>query len=115
MFDELQVYVGVLRLGLSIPGARTRKDRRQAVRSVSDRMRHRFKVTVNQVDSGDHPSRAVLVCTTAGNDGRPIRVLLDRCASFARSHGSIGVTQIDVDVFRWHSKDGLDLETLLES
>lgn len=115
MLGDPPVFLGVLRLQLSIPGARSRKDRRQAVRSLADRMRHRFSVTVNEVDSGDHPSRAVLVCTTAGNDGRPIRILMDRCASFARSHGSVGVTGIDVDVFRWHSKDGLDLETLLES
>ena len=109
------IFVGVLRMALSIPGARSRKDRRQAVRSLADRMRHRFKVTVNEVDRGDHPSRAVLVCTTAGNDGRPIRVLLDQCSGMARSHGSVGVTGIDVDVFRWHSKGGLDLETFLES
>lgn len=45
---------------------------------------------------------AILVVTTAGNDGRLIRSILDRCGDFAGSAGSVGVTGIDVDVFRWH-------------
>lgn len=107
-----KVYVGVLQLTLRIPAARTRKDRRQPVRSLSDRMRHRFKLTVNEIDRGDQPTMAILVATTAGNDGRLIRSILDQASSFARSSGSLVVTGIDVDVFRWHPAgiEGIDLE-----
>lgn len=101
MLDE-RIHVGVLRVALRVPGARTRKDRRQAVQGLSDRMRHRFQVTVNEIDRGDQPTMAILVATTAGNDGRLIRSILDQCAAFAGSAGSVVVVGIDVDVFRWH-------------
>lgn len=110
--DEHKVFVGVLRLVLRVPGARTLKDRRQAVKSLEDRMRHRFGVTVNEIDRGEQPTMAVLVATTAGNDGRLIRSILDQASAFAGSAGSVVVTGIDADVFRWHPPgvDGLDLE-----
>ena len=111
MYDE-RIYVGVLRLSLRISGARSRKDRRQSVVSLKDRMRHRFDVSVNEIDRGDQPTMAMLVATTSGNDGRLIRSMLDRCGAFAESVGSVVVMGIDVDVFRWHPLgiEALDLE-----
>jgi hypothetical protein len=41
--------------------------------------------------------------------------LLDRCSAAAQSHGSVGVTGIDVEVFRWHAKGSLDIEALWEN
>ena len=75
-------------------------------------MRHRFKLTVNEIDRGDQPTMAILVVTTAGNDGRLIRSILDKASAFARSAGSLVVTGIDVDVFRWHPAgiEAFDLE-----
>ena len=110
--DQTPVYVGVLRLVLRVPGARSRKDRRQAVQSLADRMRHRFDLSVNEIDRGEQPTMAVLVATTAGNDGRLIRSILDQASGFARSVGSVVATGIDVDVFRWHAPgvEALNLE-----
>lgn len=117
MYDpasQEKVHIGVLRLVLRIPGARSRKDRRQAIRSLADRMRHRFDVTVNEIDRGEQPTMAILVVTTAGNDGRLIRSILDQATAFAETVGLVGVVGIDVDVFRWHPpgiEDLFDLES----
>ena len=102
--DE-RIFVGLMQLVLQVPGARTRKHRRQAVRSVVDRLRHRFDVSVHEVDSGDQPTRAVLVLTTAGNDRRLIRSILDRVEDLVASHGSVVLTGIDAEVERWHPED----------
>jgi uncharacterized protein YlxP (DUF503 family) len=95
------IWIGVLRLELIVPGARTLKDRRQGVLSVRDRLRRRFDVTVNEVQSTDDPQRQPIVCTTAGNDQRSIRTILDRCVGAVREHATVVLGRVDVDVFRW--------------
>jgi uncharacterized protein YlxP (DUF503 family) len=98
------IHVGVARVVLGIPGARTLKDRRQAVRSVVDRLRHRFEVSVHEVGESELPGRQTLVITTAGNDARLIRSILDRAVAFALDSGKVQVQAVDVDVFRWQSE-----------
>jgi len=100
---EERIFVGVARVQLGIPGARSLKDRRQNIRSVADRMRHKFSVTVNEVGGSDYPGRQVLALTTAGNDSRLIRSILDRCVALASGSGRVLVESVDVDVFRWQA------------
>lgn len=100
--DEDVVYVGVLHLVVGVPGARSLKDRRQVVVSIGDRMRHRFPVSFHEIGGGEDPQRRVLAVTTAGNDGRLVRSLLDQCAAMVREHPVARALQVDVDVFRWH-------------
>ena len=54
------MHVGVMRLILEIPGARSLKDKRQAVRSVKDRLRNTFNVAVAEIDSTDLWQRATI-------------------------------------------------------
>jgi len=103
------IFVGVARLVLRIPGARTLKDRRQVVGSLIDRIRHRFPVSVHPVDTLDHPGRQIIVCTTAGNDGAVLRSNLDKIVAFAHSNGGLLVGGVDVEVFRWHAPGDIPL------
>ncbi len=100
-----RIFVGVCRLVLLIPGARSLKDRRQAVASVRDRIAHRFPVSVHEVDTADLVNRQTLVVTTAGNDAAVLRSNLDKIASFVRSNGNVLLSGVDADVFRWHAPD----------
>jgi uncharacterized protein YlxP (DUF503 family) len=110
-----KIFVGVLRLGLRIPGARSLKDRRQAVSSLRDRVSHRFPVSVHEIDTADLPGRQVLAVTTAGNDATVIRANLDRIASFAASSALVQVSEVDVDVFRWHAPSAFPADLPSES
>ncbi len=63
--------VGVLSLTLSLPGARSLKDRRRVVRSLSDRLRARCQVAV--AETGDAASlREAEVSVVAIGGGRPV-------------------------------------------
>jgi uncharacterized protein YlxP (DUF503 family) len=96
------VHLGVLRLLLHVPGAGSLKDRRRAVVSLRDRVRHRFDVTWNEVDDVDQASSRVVVCTTAGSEARAVRSALDRVGSFVAQSGQVQVVHVDLDVFPWH-------------
>ena len=99
---EERVYVGVLLVVLRVPGARSLKDRRQGILSVRDRVRHKFDVTFHEIGGGEDPQLQTVVMTTAGNDARLVRSVLDQCAGVVREHPIVEPARVDVDVFRWH-------------
>lgn len=101
------MYVGMARVGVYIPGARTLKDRRQAVRSLRDRLRARFDVTCHEVDPSDRPTRQVLLLTAGANDGALVRATLDKCVADARQRPDLLVEGVDVEVFQWHPEAAL--------
>ena len=56
------MHVGVMRLSLTVSGARSLKDKRQVVRRLKDRLRSRFNVAVAELgDHGDLWQRGTLV------------------------------------------------------
>lgn len=96
-----RVYVGVLQALVMVPGARTRKDRRQVIRSMKDRVRARFVVSCSELPS-EHPGQQRLVCTLAGNEAQYVRENLWKVRDFLESGPRSMLASVDVDVFPWH-------------
>jgi uncharacterized protein YlxP (DUF503 family) len=65
---KTKMYVGVMRLGLVIPGARSLKDKRRVVLSFKERVRGRFKVSIAEVGSLDNPRHATLGVAVVSNE-----------------------------------------------
>jgi uncharacterized protein len=98
------IYVGVLCINFLVPGARSRKDRRRVLRSFRDRVRHRFSVSVHEIDDRDLPTQQCMLVTTGGNNRGKIRQILDEVANYAGSGAEAWPSSVDLEVFRWHSK-----------
>ncbi len=65
------MFVGVVRIELHIPGARSLKDKRSVVRSLKDRIRQRVQAAVAEVDHQDLWQRAALgVAVVSGERGQ---------------------------------------------
>ena len=60
--------VGILQLRIMIRDAESLKDKRRIVKSLRDRIRSRFNVSVSEVDSLDQRQQATLGITLATND-----------------------------------------------
>ena len=61
------MFVGVLRIVLKVPGARSLKDRRRVVTSYKDRVRARLPVVVAELGEVESPQIARLgLCTVSG-------------------------------------------------
>lgn len=101
MSNANDVVLGVLRIDLSVPHARSLKDRRQVVRSLRDRIRSRFTVSCHEL-GGDHPQRGGLIVTTGGTDAGGIRGSLDRIRQLVESHPEAWVGQVRSEVVPWH-------------
>ena len=110
----MTIHVGILHMVLRIDGARTLKDRRQAVASLRDRVRHRFDVTWNEVEPTESPTRCAVVCTTAGNDAQVLQSALDRVRAFVDQSGKAWADAVDVEILPWHPPGTRWMEALDE-
>jgi uncharacterized protein len=107
----VRVYVGVLRATLVVPGARNLKDRRQVVRSLVERLRGRFAVSVHELADGDHPGRQDIVVTTGGGDRATVDRSLAAVRSFLDNAPDSMLGALDVECFRWHPAEERPLYT----
>ena len=84
--------VGTLRVELLIPESRSLKDKRRVVRSVLDRLRHRFRIAAAEVEDNDVHNHAVLGFAAVSNDARHARSVLSQVLEFLRNspHALVG-------------------------
>ena len=75
--DE-SLWVGVLRLSLLIPGARSLKDKRRVVAQLRDRVKARHHLHAAEVGSLDDHNRAVMALSIVSNEAVAARSFLDR-------------------------------------
>ena len=73
-------WVGVLRLGVRVPGSRSLKDKRKAVSQIRDRVRARKNFSIAEVGHLEDHTRAVLSVALVANDQRFIQSALDQLA-----------------------------------
>ena len=60
--------IGLLTLELHFPGARSLKDKRQALRSLEQRIRNRFNVSIAEVEHQELWQRARLAVVSVNTD-----------------------------------------------
>ncbi len=80
------MFVGSLRVRLLMRESRSLKDKRQVVRSIKDRMRNGFNVSVAEVDALDHRQLAVLGFAVVGNEAGHVRAVLEQILAALRVH-----------------------------
>lgn len=74
--------IGSLTVEIHIPQANSLKQKRQVVRSLKDRLRSKFNVSVAEVDHLDKWQRCTLEIVMVGNDHRYLDSALARIGQF---------------------------------
>jgi uncharacterized protein len=69
--------IGVLTLEIRLEQSHSLKDKRHVVRSLKDRLRQRFNVSVAEIDCQDLWQRAVVAVATVSGDHEYARKLLE--------------------------------------
>ena len=67
------LFVALAEVELHLPGARTLKDKRQDIRSLVERLRHRLTVLVVESDHQDLHQRAALAVSAMATDAEAAR------------------------------------------
>jgi uncharacterized protein YlxP (DUF503 family) len=92
------VVVGTLRLEVLIPNARTLKDKRRVVRSLIDRLRHRFRVAAAEVEDNDVHNHAVLGFAAVSNEVRHAQSVLTQVVEFVRNSPNALLGEYDLEI-----------------
>lgn len=77
--------IGILAIRLYLPEARSLKDRRRILKSLKDKLRNNFNVSIAQLDSDDKWQTAICGIAIIGNDQRYLNSLLSNILSFIES------------------------------
>jgi hypothetical protein len=72
------MHIGVLQFTLEIPHATSLKDKRRVVKSMKDRLRRSFNVSIAEIEDLDQHTVATLGAVMAGNDVAYLNSSLDR-------------------------------------
>ena len=74
--------IGVLRVTLVLHDSHSLKDKRQVLKSVIEKLRNRFNVSVAETGSNDLWQRAEIGIAAVGNDKAFVNSVLDRALNF---------------------------------
>ena len=72
------MYLGVLQFSLAIPYAESLKDKRSVVRSVKDKLRRQYNVSVAEIDDLDDATLATFGLAMVGTEVGGLNSALDR-------------------------------------
>lgn len=78
--------VGSLRVRLLVRESHSLKDKRQVVRSIKDKLRNAFNVSVAEVDEEDHRQLVVLGLAMVSNEAGHVRQAFDEIVAALRGH-----------------------------
>lgn len=111
------MFVGVARITLSIPGARSLKDRRRVVKSLKDRLRARLSVSVAEVGNVELHQLSTLGVAVLSSDSGRCSMVLGQAVSMARVQRDALLTDVATEIVSFgHGGKNLrgGVENLLE-
>lgn len=76
--------VGVLEIDLALRGVRSLKEKRRAVKSLKDRLRFKFNISVAEVDAQDSWQRAILGVALVSNETDYVKGVLSKVLELVR-------------------------------
>ncbi len=91
--------VGTLKLELRLPENRSLKGKRKVVRSMVDKVKARFNVSIAEVGSNDKWQKIELGISTIGNDRRHIDASLNRVLNFLESLCLAQLVDTEMEIF----------------
>ena len=90
--------VGIVRVVFRLHGNQSLKEKRRVVKSIVDKSRHRFNVSVAEVGDQDVYQSTVIGVAVIGSDGRVLNSLLDRIVAFMESLGLADLVEHDMEL-----------------
>ncbi|MBI4297468.1 MAG: DUF503 domain-containing protein [Chloroflexi bacterium] len=91
--------VGICRVELRLPENQSLKGKRQVVKSIVDRVRHRFNVSIAEVDDQDLWQRITLGISCVSNQGQHANEILSHVVNFIEAiRGDAELLDYEIEV-----------------
>ncbi|MCP3985409.1 MAG: DUF503 domain-containing protein [bacterium] len=92
------MFVGAARVELHVHGSQSLKQKRGVVKSILQRVRNRFNVSVAEVGGQDTWQIAVIGLATAANEGQIARQRLEKAVDFIEGLHLAEVTSQEIEI-----------------
>lgn len=90
--------VGAALVEIHIQGSHSLKEKRGVVRSIQQRLRNQFNISVSEVGGQGTWQRAVLGMTAGGADASPVKQVLERAIRFVEQQHTAEVVNSDLEL-----------------
>ena len=94
------MFVGCLRMRVAVRGSRSLKEKRMVLKSVKDRLAHRFNASVAEVADQNVLQAGTLGAAMAGSDAAYLEGALARMVDFVR-FSEAELLDWRIEVFPW--------------
>ena len=91
--------VGTLKVRLRIPDSHSLKEKRRVVKSIKDRLKSRFNISVSEVDALDSLQIAVLGVAAVSNDKRFVESILSQVLNHIALNHFAQIVNHEIEVF----------------
>jgi len=88
--------IGLLTVQLFISGAQSLKHKRRVIKSLKDKLRNNFNVSIAELDELDKWQKAVLGVVTIGSETGYVNGVLDQTVNFMRRNDDIDVSDYEI-------------------
>lgn len=92
------MFVGLLSVELYLPEAYSLKSKRFILRSLKDRIRNKFNVSIAEVDCLDLWQRSVIGIACVGNEVKIINQTLDKILSLIHDTATIDLIESKIEI-----------------
>jgi uncharacterized protein len=95
--NDVTSHIGLLTVDLFIPEAQSLKDKRHYLKSIKDRARVNFNVSVAELGELDKWQTATLGFVAIGNDQRYIDGMLQNIVNLIETYGELRISDYRVE------------------
>ena len=90
--------IGIIQFELSIPWAESLKDKRSVVKSLKDKVRRKFNVSVAEVGANDEWRTAMIGMATVGNETKFVQSVCDNVVRWVEENCEANVEDYEVKI-----------------
>ncbi len=93
------MFIGVCTIELHVPDSGSLKTKRQSLRSLKDRIRHKFNVSVAEIADNDLWQKASLAVAAVSNDKTHLNQTMDHVLNMVRSVPELSLLDYQIEIF----------------
>ena len=93
------MFIGVCTMEMHIPESGSLKTKRHSIKSLKDRIRARFNVSVAEVDNNALWQKASLAVAAVSNDRSHLNQTLDHVLDLVRSVPEVSLLDYQIEIF----------------
>lgn len=94
----MPAFVGICRVTLALPGSLSLKDKRRVVRSLVERLRQRYALSVAEVGAQDMLRRADIAFACVSGEHRQCEAVLAESLRWLESHPDVELVAVETEI-----------------